>query len=73
MNAPTKTKIRQMVAAANGVNEKSVTIEWVQRCKSVTYPTGHKGLCGKVKVSAPSFRTVELPVSADSYGIWVGR
>lgn len=73
MKAPTLSKIRAMVARSSNIDVDVVSVVWVKKCRTVTYPSGMRGLHGKVKVSAPGFRMVILPVSVDAYGTWIGR
>jgi hypothetical protein len=47
------------------------TVEWVQKPKQVKYPTGVTGWLGKIRQSAPGYRTRERIVDAGSGGLWI--
>lgn len=71
MRKPTLGKVRSMIAKSSGLPLASVTAEWTQRPRLLTYPTRHRGYMGKVIVRAPGYRTTEMIVTADTDGIMV--
>jgi len=73
LKAPTLTTVRSLVARSNSLRATAVKVTWVQRCRLVTFPTGHVELRGLVKVVAAGYRETVAPVSVDRSGTWFGR
>lgn len=44
-------------------------VEWVQRLRWTTWPTGHRSRFGRVRVSAPGYRTKIMMVDQDPDGV----
>ena len=68
----TLKKIRQMVAKGNGLNVKELSIEWVERPRTLkNQRTGWTWRQARVRVQAPGFRATTMTATMDADGIMV--
>jgi hypothetical protein len=58
----TLTRLARNLERSTGVLPQ---VEWVEKMRSVTYPTGLKGRTGAIRVTADGYRTKVMRVSAD--------
>jgi len=58
----TLTRLARNLEKNNGVLPQ---VEWVQKMRSITYPTGLKGRTGTIRVSADGYRTRVMRVTSD--------
>lgn len=71
MQKLTLPRLRGMVARSNDLEASEVQVSWVQKPRTVKYPTGLVGKVAVIQVAAPGFRTREMRVLADEHGTMV--
>jgi hypothetical protein len=63
VRAWTRTQLINQTGDATGT-----TVEWVEPLRRITYPTGLRGIYGRVRVSAPGWKAQTMTVTSDAYG-----
>jgi len=66
-----KLTLKRIANMVEKNNECKANVSWVEKMRTVVYPTGIKGRIGKVRVSAEGFKTKIMVVDQDENGILI--